>query len=108
MSKLIVKMEMPKRCGVCKCRRVEFDLDRVAVFCAIKDNKYVEDPYSRPPWCPIVGVLPDEHGDLIDRDALKKRCWHDDGFDLWVSHTEIDQQPTVVAAERKDNGTTAD
>jgi hypothetical protein len=58
---------------------------------------------ERPYYCPIKGELPDEHGDLIDRDALKKQCWHDDGFDLWVSHTEIDQQPTVIAAERKDD-----
>lgn len=70
MSKLIIEMEMPKRCGACKCRQVEFDIDRVDVFCGIKDNEYVENPDSRPSWCPIKGVLPDEHGDLVDRDEM--------------------------------------
>ena len=55
--KLIVEMEMPTRCGACKCRHVEFDIDRVAVFCAIMDNEYVEDPDSRPTWCTIKGEL---------------------------------------------------
>ena len=54
---LIVDMPMPTRCGACKCRHVEFDIDYVAVFCAIKDNEYVEDPDSRPSWCPIKGEL---------------------------------------------------
>ena len=54
---LIVDMPLPTRCGACKCRHVEFDIDRVAVFCAIKDNEYVEDPDSIPSWCPIKGEL---------------------------------------------------
>lgn len=103
MSKLIVEMEMPTRC--CDC-----DLADGAV-CMAKGGVYGREVpkmtwiRTRPDWCPICGVLPDEHGDLIDRDALKKQCWNDDGFDLWVSHTEIDQQPTVIAAERKDDET---
>lgn len=102
MSKLIVEMEMPKRCGSCKCRHVEFDIDRVAVFCAIKDNEYVEDPDSRPSWCPIVGVLPDEHGDLIDRDALLLKCleWFDHSKS--VDEEDILNAKAVIAAERKD------
>lgn len=69
MSKLIVEMEMPERCGACKCRQVEFDIDRVDVFCGIKDNEYVEDADSRPSWCPIIGELPEQHGRLVDADA---------------------------------------
>lgn len=57
MSELIVEMEMPTRCGACKCRYVEFDIDYVAVFCAIKDDEYVEDPNSIPSWCPIKGEI---------------------------------------------------
>lgn len=65
MSEVIVRMEMPTSCGACKCRHVEFDIDYVAVFCGIKDNEYVEDADSRPSWCPILGILPEDHGDLI-------------------------------------------
>ena len=72
MSTLFVEMDMPTRCGACKCRHVEFDIDYVAVFCAIKDNKYVEDPDGRPSWCPIGGVLPENHGDLVDYNEVEK------------------------------------
>lgn len=54
---LKVDMKIPKRCGACPCRHVEFDIDRVAVFCAIMDNLFVEDPDSIPSWCPINGEL---------------------------------------------------
>lgn len=87
--KLIIDMPMPKHM-CCDC---EISIDGFACKKARTNGGK----------CPIVGVLPDEHGDLIDRDALKKQCWTDDGFDLWVSHTEIDQQPIVIAAERKDD-----
>ena len=106
MSKLIVEMEMngiPDCCGLCD--------PLFTVVCATKNDQTIDKMMlrvGRPSWCPIKGVLPEEHGDLIDRDALKKQCWQDDGFDLWVSHTEIDQQPTVIAAERSEDGTTAD
>jgi hypothetical protein len=107
MSKLIIEMEMPKRCGACKCRHVEFDIDRVAVFCAIMDNEFVDDPDSIPSWCPIKGELPDEHGDLIDRDALLKHVYTMKapiGAEVtivdacYITHAEA-----VIAAERKDD-----
>ena len=113
MSKLIVEMPMPTRCGVCKCRHVEFDIDRVAVFCEIKDYKYVEDPDSRPSWCPIKGVLPEQHGDLVDADTV---LWGEEvpdseGIVVPVTIGDViegyDVQ-IVIAAERKDDGTTAD
>ncbi len=102
--KLIVEMEMPKDClwyedgkeGRCPflddgdCCRGQSD----------GANEVAETWSDLQKGCPIKGVLPEEHGDLIDRDELK-RCWTDDGFDLWVSHTEIYQQPIVIAAERK-------
>lgn len=112
MSKLIVEMEMPTRCGACKCRHVEFDIDYVAVFCAIKDNLYVKDPDSRPSWCPIKGVLPEEHGRLVDADAcssvlrkleneaktnIEKLCY---GYAARM----FEEAFTIIAAERKDDG----
>jgi hypothetical protein len=61
--------------------------------------------------CPIKGVLPDEHGDLIDRDKAK------DAFDSsfltfrmkdgetmrGFYQRTIAELPTVIAAERKDD-----
>lgn len=102
MSEVIVRMEMPERCGACMCRQVEFDIDRVAVFCGIKDNEYVEDADSRPSWCPIVGVLPEQHGDLIDRDALLKECYPDDEFDAHVIYADdINKAKAVIAATER-------
>lgn len=63
--------------------------------------------------CLIKGVLPDEHGDLIDRDKAK------DAFDSsfltfrmkdgetmrGFYQRTIAELPTVIAAERKDDGT---
>lgn len=105
MSKLLIEMEMPTRCGACKCRHVEFDIDYVAVFCAIKDNEYVEDPDGIPSWCPIKGVLPDEHGDLIDRDALLEKCiyYNINPNKSAVDADNIQDMPVIIAAERKDD-----
>lgn len=114
---LIVDMKMPERCGACPCRHVEFDIDRVAVFCALLDNEFVEDPDSIPTWCPIKGVLPDEHGDLIDRDAFihKYLAFYTEQErkkNLVFAAVEVKQQfadmicdeRAVIAAERKDDG----
>ena len=59
--------------------------------------------------CPIKGVLPDEHGDLIDRDALKKMTvYSPELHEYIVPVAYVDWQKAVIAAERKDDGTTAD
>lgn len=64
MTKLIVEMEMPNNCFDCPLRN-----GKSGYYCqADKDHRYVYNYI--PKWCPIVGVLPDEHGDLIDRDAF--------------------------------------
>lgn len=59
--------------------------------------------------CPIKGVLPEEHGDLVDRDALKeKKVYSHERHEYVVPVAYIDWQDAVIAAERKDDGTTAD
>lgn len=65
MWKVIVEMEMPKCCWECACCDSEYG------YCAAS-KKPLDDPNDRPVWCPIKAVLPEEHGDLIDRDAVKK------------------------------------
>lgn len=75
MSKLIVEMPMPKCCDDC-------DANYDCCACGISGAAWFHNPRykefdpskERLPDCPIVGVLPDEHGDLIDRDALLETC----------------------------------
>ena len=104
MSKLIVEMEMPQACrwnedGTTKrCPIAEW-----GGACAV--TKLFEPSFdNRPPWCPIKGVLPDEHGDLIDRDALKKtKVYSHERHEYVVPVAFIDWQDAVISAERKDD-----
>ena len=78
--------------------------------------KNFQTEIERPSWCPIKGVLPEEHGDLIDRDAVKKEIlkrmpsWCStsgaDGFQF-CSRREmlypISRAKAIIAAERKDD-----
>lgn len=103
MSKLIVDMEMPKN----MCSDCEISIDGFACKKSRMDGGK----------CPIVGVLPEEHGDLIDRDEVKKeilkrmpRCCMSGSSDregivctrrmmLYpISHAKV-----IIAAERKDD-----
>ena len=114
MSKLIVEMKMPKDCPMCPMAHYnkldEFTGCEVVagkLFAATRDKAYVESD-SRPDWCPIIGVLPEEHGDSIDRDKLKRAfCNHCDGdepcSEPCVDIGLIETAPTVIAAERKDD-----
>lgn len=108
MSEVIVWMEMPTGCPHCPMA------DDDSRFC--KATKKYIPMLCKPSWCPIKGVLPDEHGDLIDRDKAK------DAFDSsfltfrmkdgetmrGFYQRTIAELTTVIAAERKDDGTTAD
>lgn len=109
MSKLIVEMEMPKACpcdligiGYAMCCSAANTRKRIVEYDECVKNG------ARPDWCPIKGVLPDEHGDLIDRDELLKckgNCYDSDGHLLYAVGTgSILQMKTVIAAERKDDG----
>lgn len=56
---------------------------------------------DRPDWCPLVSVPP--HGDLIERNALFKKCEFvctDDDVDVRaVRYSIIENAPTVIPAE---------
>lgn len=101
---LIIDMPMPKDCPQCPMahwnKLDEFTGCEVAagkLFAATRDKAYAEST-CRPSWCPIKGVLPDEHGRLGDLDELAAGCdapyWC-----RWMS--EIEDAPTIVPAERK-------
>lgn len=103
MTKLIVEMEMP--CNIQYLAGLHG-----TPTCPI-ERRTCKDGNNPPKWCPIKGVLPDEHGDLIDRDKAK------DAFDSsfltfrmkdgetmrGFYQRTIAELPTVIAAGRKDN-----
>lgn len=119
MTKLIVEMEMPQACpcdligiGYAMCCSAANSRKRIAEYDECVKNG------TKPDWCPIKGVLPDEHGDLIDRDALLEKynvkdtniaeCLTDKkmarAFERFcIIADALEAAPTVIAAERKDD-----
>lgn len=63
---VIVRMEMPKNCAMCRCH-VDGWCYLLSAF-EIQSSKCTYD--SRPSWCPIIGVLPEQHGRLIDASTV--------------------------------------
>lgn len=106
MSKLIIDMPMPVKewnCLDCKALCV----DMIRHYCGItkKTIDTLKNMRARPDWCPIKGVLPKEHGDLVDRDALKeKKVYSHERHEYVVPVAFIDWEHAVIAAERKDDG----
>lgn len=107
--KLIIKMEMPRHCNECACFYG-------GICFAIKDPNIdgvlpKDTLIDRPSWCPICGVLPEEHGDLIDRDKPMKdiQLWKSTATDTitmgFLYHFEKLLMCTrpIVEAERKDD-----
>lgn len=110
MSKLIVDMPMPKCCARCF---LADENDRCSILGTVATQK------GRMPNCPIKGVLPDEHGDLIDRDVLRREIsvLQDTTIIPWAiakQYADIaknsalmiidDQKPIIAATERSNNG----
>lgn len=95
MSEVIVRMKMPTGCANCPMA------DDESRFC--KAAKEYIPMLGRPSWCPIIGELPEQHGDLIDRELLFR-----DIVELIITRKGtlsevIEKQKAVIAAERKDN-----
>lgn len=95
MTKLIVEMEkVPKNCD-------DGCWGYLSGECPWSDHV---DGYTmnggRPRNCPILGVLPDEHGDLIDRDALFLK--YKEQYDF-IDEEDILNAEAVIAAEGKDD-----
>lgn len=111
MSECIVRIDMPSCCDECP---MEYDGFMCAAihkrFYPKKDGRYLEpliDPNEeRLPDCPILAVLPEKHGDLIDRDAVvasvintpKLFGWTDEGRKITDVYDAIVYLPTIVPA----------
>lgn len=106
---VIVRMEMPVCCADCPCciclngmkpaycKAVMVDDDNIVDGFMWRET----DPNNRPSWCPIVGELPEQHGDLIDRAWLLKFF---DGINDIIDEDDVKCAQTIVpATERSDN-----
>lgn len=84
MSAIVKGMEKPRTCIDCvflsKAEEIYEGNDRYSkIRRCLRAPDNIEDPYRKESWfvcntedfCPIVEV-PDRHGELIDRDALRK------------------------------------
>ena len=68
---LIIKGNMPSCCAVCW----ECNCANDGNFCNRTGNRLGNDwQLFRPLNCPIIGEIPDEHGDLIDIQAVEERA----------------------------------
>ena len=103
---LIIDMPIPVKewnCLDCKALCV----DMLRHYCGItkKTIDTLKNMRARPDWCPIKGVLPEEHGDLVDRDALLETCiyYYIDPNKSAVDADKIQDMPVIIATERKDD-----
>ena len=65
---IIVDGKIPEDCGDCPYR----GLDDNPVSCALTGGEISVFPYygNKDPSCPILAEIPDDHGDLIDKQSL--------------------------------------
>ena len=99
---LIIDMPMPKYCADCPMIALS---DRGMICLCTEALLEIDYDKKRPSWCPIVGVLPEEHGDLVDRDALLETCiyYNIDPNKSAVDADNIQDMPVIIAAERKED-----
>lgn len=101
MSILIEGMKAPTKC--LKCPMYD-DYNYSCKLCSFKiPARYNYEDATRPEWCPLV-ELPDKHGDLIDKDELKKEFPKDTDWEYPVNTNEyvcetIDKAKPVIKAE---------
>lgn len=115
--KLIVDMPMPvKEWNCLDCKAICADLMR-GHYCGItkKTIDTLKNMRARPDWCPIKGVLPEKHGDLIDIDVAIQtfKCIEEapysefDGQEAFYTPEDVVNtllcQDVVIKAERIDD-----
>ena len=104
MSEVIVRMETPTGCANCPMG------DDDSRFCKAA-KKYIP-MLGKPSWCPIIGELPEQHGDLIDRDHFKQNLDMVCDAGGWLEPVtqavrvyckkQVDAEKVIVPAERSE------
>ena len=103
MSVLIKGMLMPENCVVCPmAENIPPGRTRCLLTRRLLADNYNPPAYERNEHCPLVDL--GKHGDLIDRDELKKEFPKDTDWEYPVNTNQyvcetIDEAKTVVEAE---------
>ena len=79
-------VKFPKACEQCHF----YD----GLLCCVMDT-YVHDPENKHEECPLIEI-PDNHGRLIDADALMKRMWEETDCMISVPATFVRDAPTIL------------
>lgn len=102
MSECVVRMNKPSCCGACPIFHFEHTMYCQATRAGAQKPRIV-NPYigPLPDWCPIVCELPENHGRLVDADALRNQLIKNinltNNFD-----TSFRETATIVPAERSE------
>ena len=101
MSECVVRMErVPKNCD----DGCWGSLSGECPWCDSIDGH--EMVGNRPLNCPIIAVLPEGHGRLVDADALHKIAWpvkdHTGRIEECVQMRDLYKAPTIVPVERSE------
>lgn len=101
MSECVMRMnikEMPAACGPCELSCTSICMEWTKI-----DRKKIGRTKS--PDCPIIAILPEGHGRLIDADALHKIAWpvkdHTGRIEECVQMRDLYKAPTIVPAEEE-------
>lgn len=106
MSEVIVRMEMPENCWCCPNGQPDWIYNddgtlKLVCFCNIcntkEDDKWIsETETERPSWCPIKGVLPDEHGRIIDEAVFCENVVKYSHQSTKTIGKALDATPTII------------
>ncbi len=99
MSECVVRMDEPKSCWGCPCT----SLERGILFCVADGDRRKCTMDFRPDWCPIIAVLPDGHGRLVDAEQLRQVLVVYKETDA-LGHTPLqlcDAMPTIIPATER-------
>lgn len=97
---LIIKAYNPSRCGDCDLCELYTDMmtEESCYKCVVTTN--VVDTEKKHYTCPIIGEIPDKHGDLIEGEKVLKvlDAVLDNKEFIKIRQTLIDAVPIVVEA----------
>ena len=105
---LIIDMPMPKSCDACPLLDESGDYPMCRATQETRGYNF-DTRNKKMDKCPIKGVLPDEHGELVDADTVLWEVPDSEGIVPPMPVTIGDviegyDVPIVIAAERKDDG----
>lgn len=108
---LIIDMPMPSRCGECKMHFLSSDgyvccgiTNRIPKIVGEYNNSRIDldareksiSAVQKPSWCPIVGVLPETHGRLIDEAVFCENVVKYSHQSTKTIGKALDATPTII------------